>query len=194
MCSTTNDMKTALPDKQQLRLSMVDTRRNIPMFEKRESDRKIAETLIGLPEWKHAKHICLYVSLPAEVDTRMLLEELFRQGKTVSIPKIHPDEGISIRMVKSVHDLTPGQLHILEPKDSCPLAMPGEVDVFIVPGLVFDRSRHRLGWGRGFYDRLLAGVGGKKIGLGFSCQIVDALVHEPHDVPLDMIITEKEII
>lgn len=73
---------------------------------------------------------------------------------------------------------------------------PASIDVAIIPGAVFDRCGHRLGYGGGFYDRFLARMAPQatRIGLAFSCQVVDQIPSLPHDVPMDLVITEQEVL
>ncbi len=185
-------MKESIDTKETIRKRMIDVRRNIPMFEKREADRRIAEVLVRKKPWRDAAMVCLYVSLPAEVDTRALIDESFRQGKMVVVPKVRRDEGIVLHRIDSVYDLRPGPMHNLEPLETCPVVGKNEIGLFIIPLLAFDRSLYRLGWGGGMYDRLLSGVRAPKIGLAFDAQSVDVLPHDNHDIPLDMVITEAE--
>jgi 5-formyltetrahydrofolate cyclo-ligase len=69
-----------------------------------------------------------------------------------------------------------------------------QLDLLIVPGVGFDRTGHRLGYGGGFYDHYLEHYPGWTIGLGFDCQLVDALPRQPHDHPIRMLITEKGVL
>ena len=98
-----------------------------------------------------------------------------------------------IRCARSSHALTPGAFGTFNPRDLRP-AMPGDWELAIVPLLAFDRRGYRLGYGKGYYDRLLAAGPVTTIGVGFAAQEVDALPAEPHDIALDWIITEREVI
>lgn len=166
-------------------------RRNIPPREKLAASHTICETLLARPECKKATVICIYVSLPEEVDTKTLLRALFQQNKTVVVPRVSGDDLILHRM-HTMNDLVPGKFGISEPKVSCPVIDTTSVDLFIVPGIAFDRSGYRLGWGKGYYDRLLAGVSAPKIGLAYSFQIVSRLPHHGYDIPMNIVITEHE--
>jgi 5-formyltetrahydrofolate cyclo-ligase len=89
--------------------------------------------------------------------------------------------------------LAPGVFGTSNPRDLQPAAL-GDWDVVIVPLLAFDRRGHRLGYGKGYYDRLLAASHAASIGVGFAAQEIDALPAEAHDVALDYVITERELI
>lgn len=87
--------------------------------------------------------------------------------------------------------LVPGVFRIPEPPPDLPVVAPHDVDVWLVPGVAFDRRGNRIGHGAGCYDRVLAGTPGRKIGVAWAFQVVDALTCEPHDVPMDAIVTEE---
>jgi len=86
-------------------------------------------------------------------------------------------------------DFTEGKFGILEPAAACEVADLKRLDLILVPGVAFDWQGHRLGRGKGFYDRLLAAVSGKTCGVGFDQQVVATLPVEPHDVRLNCILT-----
>ena len=91
-------------------------------------------------------------------------------------------------------NLREGRYGFPEPDDSCRRIATHCVDVFFVPGIAFDRKCYRLGYGKGYYDRLLAGARGMKVGLAYAIQIVPLLPHSTYDIPMDIVITDKETI
>ena len=99
-----------------------------------------------------AKTILAYYSLPDEVDTRQLLDDLVAEGKTVLLPKVVDDENMEIRRYTGRQDLREGILHLMEPVGE-PFTAYEDIDIVVVPGLAFDAAGHRLGRGRGYYDR-----------------------------------------
>ncbi len=99
-----------------------------------------------------AKTILAYYSLPDEVDTRQLLDDLVAEGKTVLLPKVIDDENMEIRRYTGRQDLQEGILHLMEPIGESFTAYE-DIDIIVVPGLAFDAAGHRLGRGRGYYDR-----------------------------------------
>jgi 5-formyltetrahydrofolate cyclo-ligase len=86
-----------------------------------------------------------------------------------------------------------GNFGIFEPNENCELAFPNQNTLCIVPAVAFSRDGHRIGYGRGFYDRFLADFKGVSAGFSYSSLVCDGILHEDHDVPLDMIITESEV-
>ena len=166
---------------------MIAKRRSMPAGERRKANHAIAKILLARVEWKKANTICLYVSLPEEVDTG----SLFGQKKSFVVPRVS-DKDLILHQIQSPDDLIKGRFDIFEPKKSCPVVNVSVVDLFIVPGIAFDRKGYRLGWGKGYYDRLLAGVSATKIGLAYSFQIVSRLPHKRYDIPMDIVITEHE--
>lgn len=149
----------------------------------------IQKTLLARDEWKKANTICLYISLPEEVDTRSLLSE----KKSFVVPRVWGSE-LRLHKIRSLKDVEPGSFGILEPKKSSLSVDKSDVDLFVVPGIAFDRKGYRLGWGKGYYDRLLAGVKATKIGLAYNFQIIPRLPHKKYDIPMDIVITENETI
>ena len=174
-----------------IRRQIIARRRSISPSEKHKSSQIIQKTLLARDEVLKASTICLYISLPEEVDTTDVLRNLFEQRKFVVAPQISAKRLI-LHQIQSADDLIKGRFDIYEPKISCPTVNVSEIDLFIVPGIAFDRKGYRLGWGKGYYDRLLAGVSATKIGLAYSFQIVSRLPHKRYDIPMDIVITEHE--
>ena len=85
----------------------------------------------------------------------------------------------------------PGQLGVPEPDVRLPVVDPREIACWLVPGVVFDRAGNRLGYGKGHYDRVLAGTPGQKIGIAWEMQVVTEVPAEPHDVRMDTVVTEE---
>ncbi len=126
-----------------------------------------------------------------EVDTIEAIKALLKQQKQVVVPKVEDNE-LRLYRIDSLDDLVPGSFDILEPKSNCQFVTLSDIDVFVVPGFAFDRMGYRLGWGKGYYDRLLASVTAPKIGLAYSLQILPRLDHATYDIPMDTVITEHE--
>jgi len=141
--------------------------------------------------WRNAKTVLLYAALPDEMDVWPLALDGIAQGKTVALPKFMPQTGAyaayQIKNAKS--DCAPGNYGILEPVAGCAQIELGRLDLVVVPGIAFNASGWRLGRGRGFYDRLLAGAKGTKCGVAFDWQIVESVPVEPHDARLDCVLT-----
>ena len=136
--------------------------------------------------------IAVYLASPDEIDLSEFIREMLHRGATVVSPRWN---GGTYDLAKlkglSEDDLRHGPMNILEPA-AAELVEPGEVAAWIVPGLAFTKDGRRLGYGGGWYDRLLAKAAESsvKIGVGHGFQIVDDLPGEPHDIPLDMVVTD----
>lgn len=180
--------------KQRIRESIKEQRQNFSLSEKQHADDAIRDAVLSTPEIQASQVICIYVSLPDEVDTKGSIEALLKQGKTVIVPKVEPDNTITLHKITSLEDLSPGAFGILEPTKSTATIDPDDVDALIAPGVGFDRNKARLGRGKGYYDRLLAGISAPCIGLAYAFQILSRLPVGEYDIPMDVVITEKEII
>ncbi len=158
-----------------------------------EKSEKIRRLLEELPDFKTAEKILIYVSLGDEVDTHALIKDALELGRTVFVPKIQEGR-LTICPLYKWEDLAPGTFGILEPCEIVTEANPEEMDLIVVPGLAFDSRGHRVGYGKGHYDKLLKLTHGYKVGLAFHEQMIEEVPNEEHDVPLDLIITDSSLI
>ena len=132
-----------------------------------------------------AKVVMAYWPLPDEVDIRPLLEELVADGKTVLLPKVTGDDMMELRQYASQADLHEGAFHIMEPTGPAYTDLL-RIDYALVPGMAFDAAGHRLGRGKGDYDRFLtAHPHLHKIGVCFPFQRVPMVPAEAHDIMMD---------
>jgi len=140
--------------------------------------------------------ILAYWPLPDEVDLRLLIDELVAAGHTVLLPKVLDDEHMELRRYTSSADMAEGPFHILEPV-GVPFTAYDQIDVCLIPGMAFDAAGHRLGRGRGYYDRLLATLRPTSdatlhspitIGICFPFQRVPLVPTDPHDIAVDEVI------
>ena len=129
--------------------------------------------------------IMAYWPLPDEVDIRPLLDRLVGEGRTVLLPRVVDDTTMQLHRYTSPADLTEGAFHIMEPT-GIPFTQLAEMTVALVPGVAFDAAGHRLGRGRGYYDRFLASCPHiYKIGVCFPFQRVALVPTDQHDVVMD---------
>ena len=148
--------------------------------------------LIATAEYTEAKSIMLYFPLGSEIDTSYISEKAFADGKHVIYPVTDEASGeITPVEVVAGAEFTKGGFGIHEP---CGERYTGEIDLIVVPGVAFDRRGGRLGFGKGCYDAFLVDTDAFKIGLCYGIQLSDKLPTEEHDVQMDMIVTEREII
>lgn len=132
--------------------------------------------------------ILLYKALPDEVPTQTLIDKLVAQGKTVLLPRVVSDSEMEIRRYTGREDLEKSLYGIMEPTGEL-FTDYDTIDAAIIPGMAFDADGHRLGRGKGYYDRFLARVPSLyKIGLCFSWQMVEHVPYNEHDIVMDEII------
>lgn len=132
--------------------------------------------------------IMLYSALPDEVPTQTLMDELVALGKTVLLPRVINKTDMELRSYTGRKDLQEGAYGIMEPTGEL-FTDYDKIDVAIIPGMAFDAEGHRLGRGKGFYDRFLARVPHLyKIGLCYSWQLVEHVPSDEHDIRMDQII------
>ena len=131
--------------------------------------------------------ILAYYALPDEVDTHHLLDELVAEGKTVLLPKVLDDTSIELRRYTGPHDLREGAYHIMEPTGAL-FTNLAQIDLALIPGLAFDAKGHRLGRGKGYYDRFLNTFIGKTIGVCFDFQKVAEVPVEAHDMAVNLVV------
>ena len=181
--------------KRTLKQEIIEKRKSLTKGEIKEKSNIIKENLFSLDEFKGAKNIMMYVSFNSEVDTQDLIKGLLDKEKNVIVPFVQKNNPIlQLSELKSFNELEPKTLGILEPKDNFIREFNiKKVNLVIIPGIVFDQNGHRIGYGYGYYDRFLKKLNKdvKKIGFAFEFQLVDKIPEEQHDVPVDIIITEK---
>ncbi len=136
--------------------------------------------------------VAMYSAMGPEAPTARLAEYCIEIGKIIAFPAVTGDSPLEFRQVDTMELLEAGYQNIAEPKADCPVVVP---DLIITPMIAFDRSMGRLGQGKGHYDRTFAKhPDATRIGLAWSVQEADNIPMQPHDVTLEMIVTESEII
>ena len=155
--------------------------------------RKIEELLFALPEFQATHTILFFASFRSEVDTLPMIRRALAEGKRVALPKVQGAELGLFEIKDPATDVASGAWGIPEPKDAFPVRIT-DIDVVVVPGAAFDAKGNRIGYGAGFYDKLLAGFRGTTVALAFEVQIVQDVPASTHDVPVKKIITEERII
>ena len=150
----------------------------------------LCHRISDLQEWRSAKTVLCYSALPDEPQLQTLIDEALANGKRVLLPVVVGDD-LVIRQYEDQQQMTEGAFHIMEPigKD-VPLEQYGDIDLAIVPGMAFDAEGHRLGRGKGYYDRLLPRLKkAVRVGVCFPFQYIREIPHETHDVEMEKIIT-----
>lgn len=182
--------------KQNLRAQCRRSRSRMGPDRKAALDAAIREKLLSLREYAGAKVLFTYVSKPLEVDTRGMISRALAAGRRIAVPVCVPQIlGMRFYEIRSMEDLTPGSYGVLEPDPArCVSAGEGGPGTLcVVPGLSFDSQGYRLGYGKGYYDRFLAGFGGVTVGLCYSGCVRWDLPHGYYDRPVDILVTEKYV-
>jgi 5-formyltetrahydrofolate cyclo-ligase len=151
--------------------------------------------LLACEPVRRARVVCLYSALPDEVPTRSIARALVERGVGLVYPRVEGSR-LWLGRVASPAELAPGYRGVLEPPHDAPAVEPADVDVFVVPGLLFSRAGDRLGRGGGFYDRLLSGAGprARAVGLCYADRVVEQLPRASWDQRVDCIVTERAVI
>lgn len=157
------------------------------------SDLAICRRILTLPEYQKASCIFCYVSTEKEVNTRPLIKNAWLLGKRIAVPKCVSQGIMELFEIRSWKDLEPGSYQIPEPKASCTPINPSEIDFAIIPCLSCDRQKNRLGHGGGYYDRYLHGANFPCAAVCREKLLLRHVCHEPHDHPVDMVISEAAI-
>ncbi len=187
-------------DKKQMRAFALARRDGLTGKQRKDGSDRIVEQLTELPCYREAGALLTYVSFRSEVDTFPLIRRALAEGKAVFAPRVS-GRGMEFFRILSLGDLKEGYRGILEPQgeDSYTDWM-GQGTLVCLPGAAFDRNRHRIGYGGGFYDRYLWKLQERRdekintAALAFACQIFEEIPWEAHDIRPACIVTEKEII
>ena len=185
--------------KKKLRIHIRQTLERMSPSLRRQKSALAQQALVALPEFQAAGSVMIYLPMKEEVDTSIIAQHAWQTHKHVLAPCVHlPDHTMQVFPIHSMlQGLVPGPYDILEPRDGEP--WPAErIDFIVVPGLGFNRRGGRLGRGAGFYDRFMAQVGWKATavfcGLAFAEQVVDDIPMFDHDEPVDIVVTDKEVL
>ncbi|MCK4911544.1 MAG: 5-formyltetrahydrofolate cyclo-ligase [Thermodesulfovibrionales bacterium] len=184
--------------KKDLRLRAARGRDALPLERRKRFECEIRARLFALEQFKVADKVLFYASFRTEVDTGIMIKESLEMGKTVILPRVHPEENrLTKHVIDGLEELVPGHMGILEPDMEKHSEIKVEdIHMLVIPGLAFDIKGARIGYGGGYYDRLLPRIKGERTiaALAFEAQIFESLPMENHDIPVDYIITEQRII
>lgn len=163
------------------------------------ADRVITEHVVGRLEFLRAATLLCYVSLPDEARTDEIILAAQRAGKRVAVPYCLSDGRLGLFRLDHLDDLAPSRFGLREPRgaireDPARQVLPEDLQLMIVPGVAFDPHGNRLGFGKGYFDRLLRHASeATKIGLAYEVQILPAVPVLDHDVRMDYVITEQAV-
>lgn len=185
--------------KAQIRRSIRDQRLTLSENEWQVKSALIHQRLFAQPEFSKAEIIAFYMAIDGEVRTQEMVREALGQGKKVLIPKLYREaDPLLLSEIRDIDaELKRGPWGILEPREQYLRPIPlAEVELIIVPAVAFDVKGGRVGFGKGYYDRMLARAGGsvRLIGLAFEFQVVPEVPQLAHDISVHKIITEERVI
>lgn len=149
----------------------------------------VDERIGSVPEWQGAEWVGAYAAMPGELDVTLVVERALREGRRLAMPGWDAGRGeYGFReVVDPGRDLVVGRFGIREPSKGCAWVDARRLDFVLVPGIAFDVRGGRLGRGKGFYDRLLAGTAGVTSGVGADVQCVASVPMESHDVRMNLV-------
>lgn len=159
----------------------------------KERSVRITDNLFSIKEIIDKNSFMIYSDFDNEVMTCYISQRLSDMSKAVFMPVV---KGEDIHIYPLTDDMKVNQFGIKEPECTGICAKPSDIDVYIIPGICFDKKGGRIGFGRGYYDRLLADArrDAVKVAIAFEFQLVDDAFSEDHDIMMDYIITENKII
>ncbi|MDG6915393.1 MAG: 5-formyltetrahydrofolate cyclo-ligase [Nitrososphaerota archaeon] len=183
--------------KSELRTAALKRRRSIGKAELAELSSRVEANLVALDEYRRARLLISYCAKDDEVQTRPIIERALAEGKRVAVVSTDVRTlrlGFS-EIASFEDDLAPGAFGILEPRrDRLRPVSIAEADLVLVPLVAWDERGHRLGYGAGYFDRALAGTDVLKVGLALESQRLPDVPESRHDVPLDVIVTDRRVV
>ncbi len=176
--------------KASLRAAALAARRDLDVAERADATRRAVAALLALPEVAVAETIALFAASRDELTVDEAIERLRARGCTTLLPRVE-GEGLVLVATADLAELAPGYRGIREPAG--PGRDPRVADVAVLPGVAFDRAGGRLGHGGGHYDRLAARLRPDclRVGIAFEQQVLDEVPREPHDEPVDVLVTGR---
>jgi 5-formyltetrahydrofolate cyclo-ligase len=187
--------------KKEIREAILQEKAAFPKAVAKEKSLAIFNILKEMELYKNADNVMVYITLENEneVSTEFLIDDLFDRGKRVFVPlTVHKTKELIVSELKDLEeDLEVGNFGVMEPKKETTRPVePSILDLVIVPGVAFDREGFRIGHGAGYYDRFLPGLSKKTatVSLAFDMQLIDKVPTCCHDIAVEYIITEKQLI
>ena len=184
-------------DKMELRHNIRSRIFTLPQSQLRAESKLASQNLIGTEEYKHASILMIFLSLPHETDTTAVILDAWQREKTVVVPKVSWQQRhmIPVEITSLETGFTTERGGFKNPTTGVPIPVE-EIDLVVTPGLAFDKTGNRLGRGGSFYDNFFALelLSATKCGFAFRQQIVESVPVVEHDQPVDMIVTDEDVI
>jgi 5-formyltetrahydrofolate cyclo-ligase len=185
-------------EKTDLRREITSRRDCIPGPVRAIKDEAICERFVSLPAYKKARSLLLFASFRSEVSTTPIIRHALNDGKRVCLPRVNRAERkLDLFYINGIEDLESGYMGIPEPVEAPERKVsPGEMDLIMMPGIAFDSEGGRLGYGGGYYDRLIGGMERRPplVAVAYEEQILEKIPVEEHDIRVDVIITDRRLI
>lgn len=177
-------------DKEELRKRIKALKRQYSSKQLEVLSLDVLQRLWLCPHFQKAKTVLMYYSLPDEVDTHQAIKTLLAEKRKVLLPVVTSSTDMELRDFSGEQDLVPGKYGIMEPKGKLfPESEYAHIDLAVIPGMSFDKVGHRLGRGKGYYDRFLKKASRiYKIGICFDFQKVEHIPTESFDIQMDEVI------
>ncbi len=180
-------------NKAALRATVIGRRDGMAASHRADASAALDRQLQSLPEWQAARTVLLYLGIRSEYDPRPLAAMALACGRTLVLPRmLRAEHRLEVRRVSNLTtDLLAGVWDLQEPDPQCcPLVPLADIDLVLVPGVAFDLAGGRMGYGAGFYDRLLAlpELGAVRVAALFREQLVAAVPRDSHDLPVDLLV------
>lgn len=181
--------------KEEIRRRVLEQRKKMSPEEVQEKSKKIQGRFFNSAYYQSSRTIMTYVDFQNEVETRSIINRAINEGKTIAVPLTGPNFSLLPVKIESLDDLEPGTKGILEPT-KIDIVDIKKLDLVLMPGITFDRSGNRLGYGLAYYDRFLSKLSPSTmiVALAYGFQVVQTLPYEDHDQKVNLIITENETI
>jgi 5-formyltetrahydrofolate cyclo-ligase len=180
--------------KEALRLRMLAVREALPEVARDARSAAITKRLFALGEMERATTILAFASIRNEVRTRTSVEAAWAAGKRVALPRVVGDQ-LQLHLVDAETVLVDGSFSVPEPPAEAARVRPEEVDFALVPALAVDPRGYRIGYGRGFYDRLIPRLDRAcTCALAYDFQLISEVPELPFDVTVDLVVTDERVI
>ena len=180
-----------------LRKQVLARREALPDDARRAAGLAIEKRVFALTKYQRAKCVMADMSFGMEMDMTAIVEAVIWSGKQLILPRVdRATKMLSLHRVENMADLVAGVWGIREPRADLPTVTIDTIDLILMPGVAFDIQGNRLGYGAGFYDKLLASTSTQptRVAATFDCQLVDAVPTDAHDQRVHVLITESRTI
>jgi 5-formyltetrahydrofolate cyclo-ligase len=182
--------------KKEIRARIQEQLHKLPLEKYEELSKKLCEKVLNEPSIIEGNTIAVTISNYPEVNTRFFIETLWQQGKKVVVPKCHPaTREMTFYAITSFEQLEVAYAQIQEPiVQVCEVVQKEEIDVCIVPGIVFDQRGYRIGFGGGYYDRFLKDFEQPTLSLAFDIQFVKEVPVNKYDQKIKQLVLQNTVL